>query len=471
MDQLDQWFQKHSWEDIMSEDCVNKKAINLQNIVMEKVNEYLPLKKRKIANDDQPWYTQELKILKRKKSREYQKHRKSAKYILLVKKYDKKLKMAKQRYKRAKIDDVLTSSERQWYSKLKRLSQYDQEKHEPVKVEAIENFTDQIQAEIIAESFAKISNEYKPIDRKQIKISSYTPESIPYFCPNQVEKKLEKIKANKASVPGDIPAIVIKRFSKHLSVPLCNIINNCIQSGKWPQMYKIEAITPIPKKFPPTDVNMLRPISLLYFFERVMESLIGEIMINDMKKAMDPSQFGNKNKISINHYLLNMINRIVTSLDNNQKGDVNAVLCLFVDYEAAFSRMCHTLGVNSFIKNGVRASLIPCLISYYEDREMYVRWHGEISSRKKMPGSGAMGATFGILEFLSQTNNNSDSIPIEDKYKYFDDLTTLEVIQLLSVGLTSLNVKKHVPSDLPLHGQFIDKTQLKSQKYLEQLNS
>ena len=81
-----------------------------------------------------------------------------------------------------------------------------------------------------------------------------------------------------------------------------------------------------------------------------------------------------------------------------------------------------------------------------------------------------MGATFVILEFLSQTNHNSDSIPIDDKYKYFDDLTTLEVVNLLSIGLTSLNVKNHVPSDLPLHGQYLNSNQLKSQKYLEDLN-
>ena len=254
-------------------------------------------------------------------------------------------------------------------------------------------------------------------------------------------------------------------------MPLCNIVNNCISKGQWPQMYKIEAITPIPKKFPPTDVSQLRPISLLYFFERTMESLIGDIMINDMKSSIDPSQYGNKKKTSINHYLIKMMNRIVNCLDDKSKGAVNAVICLFVDYEAAFSRMCHTIGVNSYIKNGVRASLIPCLISYYEDREMFVRWHGQKSSIKKMPGSGAMGATFGILEFLSQTNNNSESIPIEDKFKYFDDLTTLEVVHLLNVGLTSLNVKNQIPSDLPIHGQFINKNDLKSQKYLEELNA
>ena len=101
---------------------------------------------------------------------------------------------------------------------------------------------------------------------------------------------------------------------------------------------------------------------------------------------------------------------------------------------------------------------------------MYIRWHCKVSSKQKMPGSGAMGATFGILEFLSQTNNNAESIPVENRFIYFDDLTTLEVVNLLSIGLSSFNVRYQVPSDLPLHGQYVDHNQLKSKIYLQQLN-
>ena len=87
-----------------------------------------------------------------------------------------------------------------------------------------------------------------------------------------------------------------------------------------------------------------------------------------------------------------------------------------------------------------------------------------------MPGSGAIGATFGILEFLSQTNDNAESVPIENRFKYFDDLATLEVVNLVNIGMTCLNVKSHVPSDLPEYGQYIDKHNLMSQTYLKEIN-
>ena len=127
-----------------------------------------------------------------------------------------------------------------------------------------------------------------------------------------------------------------------------------------------------------------------------MEKLIGDMITSDMKAKLDPSQFGNQKDISIQHYLLRMLHRVLSSTDKNSKGEINAVLCLLIDNKQAFSRQCHTLGVNSFIDNGVRPALILLLISYFEERQMYVRWHGEQSTPRHMPGSGAMGA---LLEF------------------------------------------------------------------------
>ena len=194
------------------------------------------------------------------------------------------------------------------------------------------------------------------------------------------------------------------------------------------------------------------------------------MVISDMKDALDPTQYGNQKNISIQHYLVRLLHRVISSVDRNSKGEINAVLCMFVDWKQAYSRQCHTLGVQSFINNGVRPSLIPILISYFEDREMRVKWHGKLSEPRKLPGGGAMGASLGNWEFLSQTNDNADCVPEEDRFEFVDDLTTLEIINLLTVGLSSFFMKSQVPSDIPEHGQVVDGKNLKSQRYLKQLN-
>ena len=116
-----------------------------------------------------------------------------------------------------------------------------------------------------------------------------------------------------------------------------------------------------------------------------MEKIISEIVVSDMESDLDPAQYGNQKHKSIQHYLVKLLNRILTSLDKNSRGEVNAVLCMFIDWKQAYSRQCHTLGIQSFMENGVRPSVIPILISYFEDREMRVKWHGKLSQTRKLP--------------------------------------------------------------------------------------
>ena len=193
-------------------------------------------------------------------------------------------------------------------------------------------------------------------------------------------------------------------------------------------------------------------------------------MISDMEEKLDPAQYGNQKGISIQHYLIKMIHRILTALDNNSRRETFAVVANLIDWKDAFPKQCPKLGIESFLKNGVRPSLIPVLINYFQDRQMSVKWHGCRSVPRNLNGGGPQGATLGILEYLSQSNSNADLISQEDRFKVVDDLTVLEIIDLLTVGITSYNLKQHVPSDINSHNQFIPGLNLKSQNWLDQIN-
>ena len=77
------------------------------------------------------------------------------------------------------------------------------------------------------------------------------------------------------------------------------------------------------------------------------------------------------------------------------------------------------------------------------------------STPRKINGGGPQGATLGILEYLSQSNNNADMVSEDERFKFVDDLTILEIVDVLSVGLTSYNTRQHVPSDIPTDSSFI----------------
>merc|ERR1712208_140673 len=96
------------------------------HMILDKVNEFCPEKMRKLASDDKPWFTEELKVLKRKKSRLFRKNRSSKKCYHLVEIYKQKLSKAKRDFKTKTIDEVMTARSGQWYSKLKQISNFDQ---------------------------------------------------------------------------------------------------------------------------------------------------------------------------------------------------------------------------------------------------------------------------------------------------------------------------------------------------------
>ena len=128
--------------------------------------------------------------------------------------------------------------------------------------------------------------------------------------------------------------------------------------GARSRLYKVESVTPVLKVFPPQTLEDLRNISGLLIFEKIAEKMIAEIIISDMSDLLDPSQYANQKQLSLEHYLIKMINKILSDTDNNSKGEVNAVLATLYDWKEAFPRQCPKLGVEAFMKCGVRSSLI-----------------------------------------------------------------------------------------------------------------
>ena len=469
IDLFGDWLNNQTWSEVLEAKTVDEKAELLQKMIMDKVDEFLPEKQRKVSSDDQPFCTEEMKRLKRVKAREYQKHRRSLKWLNLNEKYKKAVLKAKRTYYKNIVKDLKTTKTSQWFSMLKKLCSYDQQKSEPVIVESIKHLSNEEQAEKIADKFSKVSQEYDPLLDDDIEVPKYDEESVPQFCPIDVQRNLEKVKTNKSVPPGDIPSKLVKIFAAQISVPLCDVINTSIRLGKWSKIYKHESVTPVPKSFPPKSPEELRNISGLLTFNKVAEKMVAELMISDIMENLDPSQYANQEGVSLQHYLIKMIDKVLTDTDNNAQGEVNAVIATLIDWKEAFPRQCPKLGIQAFIKCGVRSSLIPMLVSYLQDRTMQVKWNGLMSTERKLNGGGPQGATFGIWEYLAQSNESADCVSPDYRFKFVDDLTVLEKVNLLLVGLASFNYHSSVPSDIPTHSQYIPSEHLQSQEYLTKI--
>ena len=117
-------------------------------------------KKVKFCNEDQPYFTPELKILDRKRKIEFKKHRRSKKYLELNKKFKKKCKHSKKYFYKQFIQDLKVSNPRQWYGKVKRITSSKIHENELPHCQEISSFDDQKQAELIADTYEKVVNSY-----------------------------------------------------------------------------------------------------------------------------------------------------------------------------------------------------------------------------------------------------------------------------------------------------------------------
>ena len=120
IDKMGSWIVRQSWQELYQCKDVNSKAELLQNLMKQKLDEFLPTKVMKLTDDDKPLVTQQVKDLDRKSKREFYKHNKSEKWIQLRQRFEDKCQKAKQDYYRNTVEDLKQSNPNQWYSKIKR---------------------------------------------------------------------------------------------------------------------------------------------------------------------------------------------------------------------------------------------------------------------------------------------------------------------------------------------------------------
>ena len=309
---------EYDWSFLYDIQSSDEQMLTFHNQLYEMFNESFPMKSKTFFSQTEPWFTEKLSTLKRKKEREFSKHRKSQKYKDLHKIYKNELSVAKTKYYDLKLRNLRSTNPRSWYRSLKKIMNNDSE--EKIEVDSIRHLTDTEQVEAIASKFAEISNSYDCLDRSQINIPEFTPDQVPVVTVAEVIEILKGMDSNKSTRPGDIPVKIFKRFATQLAQPISNMINQAIVTGVWPDFLKLEIVTPIPKIKSPKSIEDLRKISGLMVLNKIMEKAVCRYVVEDMKTTLDPAQFGNQKGMGVQHYLVKLLDRVLSATDRCSRG-------------------------------------------------------------------------------------------------------------------------------------------------------
>ena len=337
-------------------------AIWLQKLLINKLDEVCPVQTMRVSFQDKPFINKELKTLSRRKQREYVKKGKTEKYNKLKTKFDIKYKMAAEKYMKSKVKDLKETQPGKAYNILKTMGAQpgDCAEDQTFTLPGHENLTAQQSAEKIAEHFAAISQEYSPLNvnllpdrvRNRFEDNTNPPIISEYDC----YQKLKKAKKPKSVIPGDLPSSLVKEFIVELSKPYSDLFNKILQSASWPQLFKVEHVTPIAKIPLPQSEDDLRPISLTSFPSKVLEQFVVGWLLDVFGHKLDFRQYGGFRGNSVCHYLIEFINFIL----HQQESESTAVLASLVDFSKAFNRQDHSILITKLYDLGSWVATKDC---------------------------------------------------------------------------------------------------------------
>ena len=192
------------------------------------------------------------------------------------------------------------------------------------------NFTtDQLEIpNILNKHFASVGPQLaSKIPHSPIHFSRYLPkDSFPSssfafnaVLPCEVEAEINSLPPNKALGLYSCPVRILKDASQTLSKPLAILLNKSVQSGIYPSKLKHAKIIPVFKNEDESDPNNYRPISLLSVFNRIFEKLMYKRLQSFIDKydILSKSQYGFRENCSIQHALIDIVNKIQLNFDKN----------------------------------------------------------------------------------------------------------------------------------------------------------
>ena len=280
------------------------------------------------------------------------------------------------------------------------------------------NITDSVLPDIIT---------YKTDNRiDQFQVS--TNDIIPLIC---------KLNPNKATGSDGISAQMLLLCGETVALPLKIIFINILQTGIYPNLWKLANVTPIHKKNDKQLISNYRPISLLPICSKIFEKIIFNQLYSFLKtnSLITNHQSGFQPGDSTTNQLLDLVDTIHKSFDVNPTLEVRAV---FLDISKAFDKVWHDGLVFKLKQNGVSGSLLKLLSNYLTKRKQRVVLNGSSAAYDTINAGVPQGSVLGPLLFLVYINDLEDNIKSQIRF-FADDTMLYSIVKNPTISANELN--------------------------------
>jgi len=185
-------------------------------------------------------------------------------------------------------------------------------------------------------------------------------------------------------------------------------------------MWKRPNVTPVPKVATPIDITKdLRPISLTPTVSKVLESFVGQWILDELDGKLDGRQYGALKGRSTTHKLVDILHHWHQALENNC-----AVRAVFIDYAKAFDHVDHSIVIQKLLDLGVPKVIVRWLCSFLVERQQRVKFSEYISDLLTLNERMPQGSYLGPLIFLILINDLTAGCLL---HKFVHDTTLTEI--------------------------------------------
>jgi len=410
---------------------------------------YVPTKVINSNSKRQPWISQHIRRLSRKKQRLYNLAKQSQSshhweaYYRIKKEVSSTCRTAYNNYVSSMVKDGHITKKLWSYIKRQRNDNYG---IPPLSHNGSMYTNPSEKAETLNSFFSSIfinNTSTQPPHLEESSISDITPINVDM---HGVKSLLDNLDPHKATGPDNIPAHLLKLLSSELAPVLTMIFQASLHQSHIPTDWKTANIVPVHKKGNRSIPNNYRPISLTSICSKLLEHIVYTHIFSHLNtnQILCDNQHGFRQRRSCETQLLLTINDLAKNLDNNLQTDV-----IFLDFSKAFDRVDHSYLIHKLHHYGIRGNLLTWLENFLTHRTQRVVIDGHSSSTSNVTSGVPQGSVLAPLLFLCFINDLPDGIRSRIKL-YADDV-------LLYSTITSPDDCHRLQADLKILEQWAKK--------------
>lgn len=222
------------------------------------------------------------------------------------------------------------------------------------------------------------------------------------------------------------------------------IFNASLMQSKFPDLWKLAVVTPIPKKPSVNNVSDLRPISNLPLPGKMLEKLMAKRLLKYMEDSnlISNCQHGFRSSRSTGTAISCLINDIYEAINKQCRAKKpHMIYAIFIDLKKAFDTVSHELLLKKLFSLGLDNKTVNWFSDYLNNRKQKVFVNGTISNTLNVKIGVPQGSVLGPILFSIFINDLEKVVKKSNILMYADD-TVLYNVDPLALQSDLLNLKK-----------------------------